>query len=197
MPAGAIEAPRSIFLSYHRSSAEVRRWVTRVFEPLLRERLELDAAIVGTETVFRDERSIEDGAHWPEELKLALQHSRVIIVVGSPAYFTRRWCRAELETMRGRHERTGGPCILPIRFSDGDFYPSEVRELQWRDLTSFAYVRSHRNAPKALVHQMKEICCELRRRLERMPDDPNWTFVDPGPLRPPQIGRPSLGRSTS
>lgn len=189
---GPIEAPGSVFLSYHRSSAEVRRWVVDVFEPLLRSALSHDAGILGDRTVFRDERSIEPGMAWPDELEAALRTSRVLVAVGSPEYFTRRWCLAELENMVSRSKRCRYECIVPVRFSDGIHYPPAYQTLQWEDLTMFNHVNSHRRASQTFRNKVRELANLIGERIRNAREDPDWCFTAPAQPDLPVLGRPRI-----
>ena len=59
-------------------------------------------------SVWRDTRQIDDGAQFAAELETALAASDLLVVVLSPNWLQRAWCRRELETFaRNRLARDG------------------------------------------------------------------------------------------
>lgn len=182
-----VSRPGAVFLSYHRDAADVARWVRHVLEPLLQERLPHHG--VDARALFRDERSLQPGEHWPSGLENALRNADVLVPILTPQYFERPWCLAEFWTMHDRHQRLGVPCLEPLRFSDGDFFPNEVRAIGWTDLDPgerdvgkkrFVFVRSHRKAPLALHQLIDGLCARIASKVTNTPPaDPSWRFVTP------------------
>ncbi|WVZ16143.1 hypothetical protein V8G54_009125 [Vigna mungo] len=73
--------------------------------------------------VFKDDESLPRGKQISPSLQLAIEESRISIVVFSKNYAESLWCMKELEKIMECH-RTTGHVVLPV-FYDVD--PSEVR----------------------------------------------------------------------
>jgi TIR domain len=67
-----------------------------------------------------DRATMPRAVHWPSDLQAALRHSKIMIQLLTPPYFTSPWCMAELRCMQAREELLGlaGPEI-----SQGLIYP--------------------------------------------------------------------------
>ncbi|CAJ1949234.1 unnamed protein product [Sphenostylis stenocarpa] len=76
--------------------------------------------------VFKDDESLPRGSQISPSLRIAIEASRISIVVFSKNYAESRWCLKELEKIMECH-RTMGHVVLPV-FYDVD--PSEVRHLR-------------------------------------------------------------------
>jgi hypothetical protein len=79
---------------------------------------------------------MEDGTHWPSNLRESLHHAKYMVAVLAPPYFGSAWCLAEWETMQKRARfldlgagMTPG-LIQPVRFIGGDSFPAEARAIQ-------------------------------------------------------------------
>jgi len=183
----------NIFISYRRNG-NVRDWVCNHFAPRLHacliDELEYEPKI------FIDQ-SIDIGSDWPSELTRALQRSQLLLAVWSPSYFTSRWCLAEWQTMRRREQvlRACGlqnPLIYPIRFSDGDRFPPEARNVQQE--VSFKDWRlpypQFEGSPKYLDFHQAMI--DLAERLApRFDNPPAWQSDWPTELPNPQEPLPA------
>jgi TIR domain len=180
-------------MSYSRCAADVARWVVKVLEPMLRERLP-HHGVMGDLAVFRDERSIATGEDWPDELQRALCGADVLVPVFTPEYFRRPWCQAEFWTMYDRRQRLGLRCIQPLRYSDGVHFPEEACRMEWVDVKEHYMVRSHLQAPVLLHKRIDELCGRIAQQVRSEPPvDPDWRFVPPpigstGLLSKPQYG---------
>ena len=180
-PGRTLTRPGSVFLSYTRGPADVAGWVTNVFEPLLVDHLRRNG-VTGPLSVFRDETSLKPGEPWPAALQEALRAADVLVPIFTPEYFTRPWCAAEFWTMYER-QRRGFACLVPVRFSDGDFFPEEARGLGWYDMQprrgfSHACVRSRHQAPKGfidLIDRMSQVIAD--RVSDQPPEDPGWRMA--------------------
>ena len=73
--------------------------------------------------VFKDDETLPRGNKISPSLQLAIEESRVSVVVFSRNYAESRWCLKELEKIMECH-RTTGQVVVPV-FYDVD--PSEVR----------------------------------------------------------------------
>lgn len=190
MPEKYIERPGAVFLSYHQSgAADVPRWVTKVLHPLLEEQLPHQG--IDTAPVFIDEVSIQGGQDWPQALKDALRDAAVLVPVFTPQYFRRPWCQAELNTMLDRRRRLAHDCILPVRFSDGDFFSEEAKALTPAfDAERWAHIGTHRRAPKGLRDGVKELARQVADAVRSAPPDHDWEFVVPVEDEPNFLSKP-------
>lgn len=189
-----------LFISYRRNG-NVRDWVRNHLVPRLHDCL-IDE--LGHEPrIFLDTQQ-DVGTHWPENLARALQRSHLLLAVWSPSYFTSRWCLAEWQTIRRREQvlGIGGPqdplgLVYPIRFSDGDRFPAEARNVQqemsfkeWR----YPYPQ-FKDSPLYLpFHQaVVDLAERLASRFDNPPPwQPDWPteWPDPpdsGPTRLPRL----------
>lgn len=72
---------------------------------------------LGALKIFRDRDSIVGGEDWEEKIANGLMHSRMMIAVLSPTYFTREYCRFEFKTWCEFERERGLPnLILPIYY---------------------------------------------------------------------------------
>lgn len=165
-----------IFLSYSRKDPVldwVRSYFKRELEGWLRE------TMAGEPRIFRDEDSLETGVTWPLALQQGLHRSKVVVAVLSPSYFRSSWCRVEWSTIRQREQQLGlrtqghtRGLIYPVCFSDGDCFPADCKNIQYRDLS-----RWNRASPafrKTLAYdrfisEMQVIAGELAILLESVP----------------------------
>ncbi|KAB2617024.1 TMV resistance protein N-like [Pyrus ussuriensis x Pyrus communis] len=73
---------------------------------------------------FRDDEEIETGENIEQELRTAIQESRVSIIVFSKDYASSSWCLNELAIIMER-KRTDGHMVIPVFY---DVEPSDVRK---------------------------------------------------------------------
>lgn len=73
--------------------------------------------------VFKDDDSLKRGDHISTSLLLAIEQSRISIIVFSRNYADSRWCLEELVKIMEWH-RTEGQVVLPVFYN---IDPSEVR----------------------------------------------------------------------
>jgi hypothetical protein len=189
-----------LFISYRRNG-NVRDWVRNHFAPRLRDCLvdELEYE----PRIFLD-KELDVGTRWPDEIARALHRSHLLLAVWSPSYFTSRWCLAEWRTMLLREQILGiggsqDPMglVYPIRFSDGDRFPAEARNVQqemsfkeWR----LPY-RQFAESPKYLdFHQaVVELAERLAPRFDHPPPwQPHWPVERPDPQDSGPTGLPRL-----
>lgn len=131
-----------VFLSYPRAP-QVQPWVEKHFLPVLRGHL--DGLLTNEPTIFVDSAQ-PTGVDWPDNIKHALLHSRIMIAVWTPPYFRSEWCMAEWESMIAREERLrqrgGVPAnglVYPVVFSDGKNFHDRAKRTQAKDLSAFTY----------------------------------------------------------
>lgn len=188
-----------IFISYRRSQV-VRDWV---HNHLLGElRAWLTESLPYDPSIFVDEE-MDVGTHWPSGLEQALLRSRCMVCVWSPPYFRSRWCMAEWKTMEARldHLRKAGTTelprlVYPLRFHDGDLFPPEARDTQWRDMSPYTdYRLSYRETAgyRAFMDEVKVIAGDLATILAAAPPwEPGWPVVRPEPQGVLDISQPRL-----
>ena len=127
-----------IFLSYSREDP-VLEWVRYYFKRELERWLK--ETMAEEPQIFRDEESLKTGTSWPLALQEGLRRSKVVVAVLSPSYFRSPWCCAEWSSIRHREQQLGlrtqgntRGLIYPVCFSNGDCFPPDVKDIQYRDL---------------------------------------------------------------
>lgn len=174
-----------VFISYRREGNPYR-WVRNHFHPRLRDCLA--DHLPNDPKVFIDE-GMEVGTVWPDQLKDALNRTRILVPVFSPQYFRSRWCLAEWHSMAERELLLGqSGLIYPVLFSDSDNFPSFARERSWRDLKKW-------NTPDPVfqqtvqwidfVREIEDVAIQLSRLISKAPPwEPNWPALRPDPPMP-------------
>jgi hypothetical protein len=154
--------------------------------------------------VFVDEQ-LEVGQYWPDELEHVLSHSRYLLAVWAPPYFTSAWCMAEWQSMRERERVLGIPgprttrgLVYPVVFADGDSFPQEARQVQARvDLSRFGFPYPQFSQTPTYLEfhaKVKAIAEDLAMRLPLAPPwQGNWPIRRPEPLAPLRASLPRLG----
>lgn len=95
---------------------------------------------IGRAEIFVDMSSIPVGSRWPDDIQNALQESKCLVTVWSPDYFRSAWCLSEWRSFVERENRLGKvPLIAPIKYSDGECFPDEAKDVQWADFSDFAF----------------------------------------------------------
>ena len=172
-----------VFISYSRK-APVSDWVANHFQAQL-EQWVGETALGQSPTIFIDTLT-HTGADWPETLRDALRHSRLLVPIWSPRYFDSAWCMAELQTMLARQEHCGAELILPVRFKNG--VPTDLASIQWRDFSAYAYAHASFAESVAYLEFVKEIqgfAEEIVRRLTLVPEwDAAWPILEPPDVEP-------------
>jgi hypothetical protein len=186
-----------VFISYSRLGS-APKWLMNHFYPKLQDCLA--DQIAPAPTLFVD-KNMERGVHWPSELENALCHSKVMVSVLTPPYFTSRWCMAEWDSMREREKLLGiaSPdrsqgLIHPILYSDSVNFPDEGREFSWWDFKELAtpepvfqesrdWLRFH--------HKVTDLAQHLAHLLQQVPEwQPDWPVIrrpEPPLLPPPPM----------
>ncbi len=170
-----------VFISYRRRGLWPH-WVKDVFLPhfehVLGDELDRDARI------FVDYEIIESGTYWDKKLIHSLCHSRILVPLWSPQYFTSDWCKFELAHMLAREKFCGfgsaqnfQSLIVPATIHDGDKIPECIRCIQHNSLNDYAIpwlpqksnirVKLHKN----LRHWVPEIVTAINNSPEH---DPVW-----------------------
>ena len=130
-----------VFISY-KSGGLLGDWVHEIFltdfEEILKNALNRDVKI------FVDKYDILSGAAWPERIKRALMHSKCLIPIWSPVYFSSEWCNYEYNAFHDREKRLGyrttdnpGGLMVPVRIFDGEYFPDCAKRIQCFDCRDF------------------------------------------------------------
>jgi hypothetical protein len=182
-----------LFLSYQRTSPTVPAWIRTHFYPRLRE--SLDDNVDYDVKIFFDE-DVAGGSLWPEEMRMALQHSRILLPVCSPKYFMNEWCVAEWHSMAKREELLGhGSLIYPVIFSDSQNFPDWAKERRMRSFKDWnlPYPQFQASADYLVFHQeVGRITDELVSLIAQAPEwQPGWPIEMPHPsmLGPSRLPR--------
>lgn len=183
-----------VFISYRRTG-NVRDWTHNHLEPRLRRCLADE--LPDEPSIFFD-RDIDAGTPWPDHLVRALHRSRLLLAVWSPPYFTSRWCLAEWRTFLAREDaiRRSAPeisadhppsLVYPIRYSDGDRFPADAKNVQQETIFSgwnypdpqFAQTEKYLGFHDAVVQLARRIA----QRLDEAPRwQPDWPTATPEPV---------------
>jgi hypothetical protein len=184
-----------VFISY-RNQPGLVSWVRDHFQPLLQTWL--DNEFPTGATIFRDKVSIEAGDEWSVSIKEALADSRFVIAVLTPQYFQSKWCLAEWHSLVNRgalHEQTRNKLLIPIRYSNGLFFPEIATKRQFSDATDFLEVNGTvipPNSPQAvaLEAKVKLLAKLIVDRLALAPDHQPFQIVDPAEVELPPLPQP-------
>ncbi|WP_310468390.1 toll/interleukin-1 receptor domain-containing protein [Sphingomonas sp.] len=128
LPAGVAAARYYAFLSYSHQDEAMADWLHRSLEGF-----RVPPALTGRETatgtvparlspIFRDRRELAAAGNLSDEIRDALEASRFLIVLCSPAAAKSRWTNAEIEMFKRR--RPDG-CVLAA-IVDGEPFASEL-----------------------------------------------------------------------
>ncbi|RSM82730.1 hypothetical protein DL991_05025 [Amycolatopsis sp. WAC 01375] len=176
-----------VFISYRRGGGDAPDWVRNHFLPRLR-RLFDDNVDYDVKIFLED--SVPVGGKWPQEIRDALQRTRILIPVCSPKYFLDEWCLAEWHTMAKREEivAKAGRLIYPVIFSDSEYYPGYAHERRMRSFRNW-------NKPHPQYQNTLEYL-DFDREVERMVEElveiiaqappwcPEWPVETPSPEPP-------------
>lgn len=139
--------------------------------------------------IFIDSQ-IETGDEWPARLRYALKTSRCVLPVLSPEYRRSNWCRAELASIKKREELLGlrteqnpGGLIYAVVFASPQFLPAEIlNHIQYRDVSRWATNQANFRESKlfeSFENEIKLICQELWKMIQRAPAWEEWPIVTP------------------
>ena len=128
------------FLSYARNDAKGDPWLKEFYERLARGVSQAAALASGLEPEdigFIDDRGIESGTQWTDELAEALQSSRVLVCLYSRSYFNSEWCGKEFQVFRDRVQAyvdahpglKWPPLIQPVLWDRPDKLPKPFPEI--------------------------------------------------------------------
>jgi hypothetical protein len=122
------------FLSYARNDAQGDPWLREFYERLARDvsrAAGLSSGLKPEDIGFIDDKGIESGTQWTQELAEALQSSRVFVCLFSRSYFNSEWCGKEFQVFRDRVQAyvdahpglKWPPLILPVLWDRPDKLP--------------------------------------------------------------------------
>ncbi len=177
-----------VFISYRRREP-VRSWVQEHFYQRLCEWL--PEKMTREPSIFIDEQ-IETGTPWREELRDALQTSRLLLPIWSPSYFRSAWCTAEWHTMLAREQQLGlgvestpKGLIYPIVFDSSELFPDDACKIQYRDFSpwninfkGFEFTAAY----GPFVREIQHVATDLGQLLSQAPLwEPHWPVLTPEP----------------
>jgi hypothetical protein len=144
----------NVFLSYRRSFL-IQNWITKFFLPYFEGWLEEELLKLETPDspalrdahaphvhdsankvgVFFDQKSIEPGDPWPEDLQRAVQASKILVAICSPTYFHSSWCLSEWRSFVERQTILGvSGLIIPVRYHDSEDF---LAGIAWSDFSEY------------------------------------------------------------
>jgi hypothetical protein len=89
--------------------------------------------------IFFDEKSIDTGDDWLDELGEAIKSSKCLVAIWSPEYFNSSWCLTEFNSFLKRQEQLNRKgLIIPASFHDGEHFPNEAKAIQYLDFSNYA-----------------------------------------------------------
>jgi hypothetical protein len=158
----------------------------------------LDNELPDGASIFRDKVSIEAGDEWSLAIKQALADSRFVVAVLTPQYFQSKWCLAEWHSLdiRGALDpRTQNRLLIPIRYSNGPYFPPLVSSRQFSDATDFLDVNStvipaNSARAAALEDKVKLLARLIAERLPLAPLHQPFAIVEPSTVQIPLIPNP-------
>jgi hypothetical protein len=188
-----------LFISYSRYGT-VQKWLLNHFYKKLCECLADQFA--PPLKVYMD-RTMPRGVVWPHDLQIALRHSKIMLQLLTPNYFTSKWCMAELASMRERERLLGlagaeisQGLIYPILYSDSDNFPIEERTRSWVDFKEFAHPDPVYQQTADFVHfhrRVNELASDLVQLVQQVPEwQPDWPLIaapEPVLIPPPPLPR--------
>jgi hypothetical protein len=181
MPSPTNEYRYDVFFSYKRHD-ETLEWTRNLQKSL---RLWLSEEIGRSVNLFVDDETIEVGDHWPERLRQGLKFSRCMVCLWSPLYFQSSWCLSEWKSFLEREKRvkmSSHELIIPLRFTDGEHFPQEAKDIKDFDLRPYAsalpvFWASSRALD--LEDKIKELATSIAKRLDKVPPfQSDWPIVE-------------------
>lgn len=181
------------FFSYKRAS-ESNEWHQKVLGTLvywLKQELQRDDV-----RIFIDAEDIRTGSRWRSQLVDSLKTSKCVVCLWSPLYFQSKWCRSEWLSFVERGQRYNRNLVLPASYHDGQSFPREAQETQWRDFSHYASTMpkfwSTDLAVEFEKEHLKPFASDLAQMIrEAPPFDDTFPIVEAGDddSDPPPIGR--------
>lgn len=184
-----------VFISY-RNQPGLVGWVRDHFQPMLQTWL--DNELPDGASIFRDKVSIDAGDEWSSAIKDALVDSRFVVAVLTPQYFQSKWCLAEwlsLDSRGALSPTTHNKLLIPIRYSNGPFFPDIATRRQFTDATDFLEVNGTVIPPNsakavALEDKVKLLAKLIADRLPLAPHHQPFAIVEPSTVQLPPLPNP-------
>lgn len=183
-----------LFISYSRVGS-VRKWLVNHFQAKLMDCL---ADQVAPSPRIYVDHEMPRAVHWPSNLQRALQHSKIMIQLLTPHYYTSDWCLAELQSMRAREQLLGlagaetpQGLIYPILYSDCADLPLSERQRSWVDFKDYAYPDPVYQQSVDFIgfhKRMRELATDLVDLVRQVPEwQPDWPIIErPDPVLKPK-----------
>jgi hypothetical protein len=128
-----------VFLSYPRVAD--RKWSVTDLQGHLQGELQEktgDAEL----TVFMDKKDIEGGDTWSRVLEDELRRSDAIVILLSPLWLSREWCRRELALYReGRTTKGQQPIVIPLIWDETTL--QDALDAEQKDILEFLFAMAH------------------------------------------------------
>lgn len=143
--------------------------------------------------VFMDKEAIATGDRWRRSLQHAIQHSKCLVAIWSPAYFQSPYCLSEWQAFQKREEICNlgvQGLVAPIRYHDGEFFPQAAKEIQMTDFrkhTSLLPAYWDTRDAVVLGEKIRVFAESVARIVNSAPPfDSNWPaeLLDPTPFQP-------------
>lgn len=164
-----------IFISYRRDP-EPRTWVKDIFLEKFRHYLKEESGKKNLK-IFIDEKEIEGGTYWEDNIRIALARSRCLVPVLMTSYFQSEWCAREFATMYYRQEqllpRPEG-LIVPFVIYDGDFFPDPVKAIQYHDCRDYYFTQKGFMESQAYLDFQIKLKSWVKAVLRAMQNAPQW-----------------------
>jgi len=186
-----------IFLSYRRSPT-VGLWVKNHLHPKLQARIDEISPIPIRISLDTD---MQSGSAWPDELKLRLRSSAILLTVWSADYFRSDWCMAEWRSFRQREAVLGFSTpqnpkglVYPVRYADGDHFHNDAKTTLCKfDFSELNYPEEEfRHTQKYLEFddRVQKLAGDLLPLILAAPDwQQDFPIVEPGPMAPVHMPR--------
>lgn len=183
-----------IFLSYPQGF--IQEWLDNTLLPLLNWHLQESIGYVPS--IFLDRDGISTGDTWPLKLKSALCHSKCLVALWCPSYFSSKWCITECLTMKKREKRYGfrsrsnpSGLIIPLNVSDGKYFPKFAEKIQYFDLRDYVITGEGFKTTVLYVElqqKIRTLAEDMGKVIKSVPDWDNDWLNEPS-IRMPQINK--------
>ena len=146
--------------------------------------------------IFFDVREISLGMAFSESTRDALLHSKLLLVIATPAYFQSNFCMAELLTFMTRSEMTGQDLIIPVVLRGPAYFPDFFLKYQYLDFSKLVLGRRAFQTVE-MRRRVRDLADDILRMLEKAPPlDAGWAEVSlaeaEAKIVPPEIKMPAL-----
>lgn len=175
-----------IFLSV-KSDKTFDEWVADTFMPLFEsfvrqdiisecQRLPLGSA--GGMYYYR--KALAPGDPWPEELREAIQCSRLAIALCSPEYFYSEWCLTEFYSFLERTRLKKAKVLVPISIHNSSSFPADLKGIQRLELADYVIVGPGFKETKKYTlfqEELKTLSKNVARLVKEAPLFEEWPII--------------------